>query len=80
QQRSVVLSLKLAEAARVKQVTGDHPVMLLDDVLSELDIERKQYLLSEMEGKQTFVTTCDELVYKRASGQTIQIKEGVLVR
>ena len=37
QQRSAVLSLKLAEASVAQSVTGEHPVMLLDDVLSELD-------------------------------------------
>ena len=37
QQRSVVLSLKMAEAAAAAQITGEHPVLLLDDVLSELD-------------------------------------------
>lgn len=79
QQRSVVLSLKLAEAARVKQVTGDHPVMLLDDVLSELDTERQSYLLGEMEGKQTFVTTCDEGAYQRAGGKIVRIKSGIII-
>ena len=54
QQRSVVLSLKMAEAAAAASITGEHPVMLLDDVLSELDDGRKQYLLTRMTGKQTF--------------------------
>lgn len=79
QQRSVVLSLKLAEAVRVKQVTGNHPVMLLDDVLSELDTERQSYLLGKMEGKQTFVTTCDEGAYRRAGGKIVRIKNGIVV-
>ena len=48
QQRSVVLSLKMAEAAAAAQITGEHPVLLLDDVLSELDEGRKQYLLTCM--------------------------------
>ena len=59
QQRSVVLSLKMAEAAAAAQITGEHPVLLLDDVLSELDEGRKQYLLTCMKEKQTFVTSCD---------------------
>lgn len=79
QQRSVVLSLKLAEAARVKQVTGDHPVMLLDDVLSELDGGRQEYLLGKMEGKQTFVTTCDERAYNKTGGKSVQIQAGGLL-
>ena len=60
QQRSVVLSLKMAEAAAAASITGEHPVMLLDDVLSELDDGRKQYLLTRMREKQTFVTSCDD--------------------
>ena len=54
QQRSAVLSLKLAEATMIEQITQEHPVMLLDDVLSELDEGRQQYLLSRMEGKTDF--------------------------
>ncbi|MFR9068604.1 MAG: hypothetical protein ACLVJH_18855 [Faecalibacterium prausnitzii] len=60
QQRSVVLSLKMAEAAAAARITGEHPVLLLDDVLSELDEGRKQYLLTRMKEKQTFVTSCDD--------------------
>ena len=51
QQRSVVLSLKMAEAAAAARITGEHPVLLLDDVLSELDESRKQYLLTRMKEK-----------------------------
>ena len=51
QQRSVALSLKLAEAAAAAQITGEQPVMLLDDVLSELDDHRQQYLLTRMREK-----------------------------
>ena len=57
QQRSAVLSMKLAEASVAGEVLGEHPVMLLDDVLSELDDARQTYLLTRIEDKQTFVTT-----------------------
>ena len=46
-----MLSLKMAEAAAAASITGEHPVMLLDDVLSELDDGRKQYLLTRMREK-----------------------------
>ena len=59
QKRSTVLSLKLAEAAVACDVLGEHPVMLLDDVLSELDEHRQDYLLSRIAGRQTIVTACD---------------------
>jgi DNA replication and repair protein RecF len=58
QQRTVALSLKLAELQLVKEATGNYPVLLLDDVLSELDDSRRTHLLETIRGKvQTFVTT-----------------------
>ena len=56
QQRSAALSLKLAEIELVKETTGDLPVLLLDDVLSELDTGRQHYLLESIGGIQTFIT------------------------
>lgn len=58
QQRTAALSLKLAELELVKEATGDYPVLLLDDVLSELDDSRKTHLLTAIRDRvQTFVTT-----------------------
>ncbi|MFS0690528.1 DNA replication/repair protein RecF [Sporosarcina sp. 179-K 8C2 HS] len=58
QQRTTALSLKLAEIDLVKQEVGETPVLLLDDVLSELDDYRQSHLLNIMQGQvQTFVTT-----------------------
>ena len=59
QQRSAVLSLKLAEAAVLREKSGESPVLLLDDVLSELDRGRQDYLLNHIEGQQVFITCCD---------------------
>ena len=56
QQRSAALSLKLAEIELVKEATGDIPVLLLDDVLSELDTNRQHYLLDSIGEIQTFIT------------------------
>ena len=56
QQRSVALSLKLAEIELVKESTNDLPVLLLDDVLSELDTGRQHYLLDSIGSIQTFIT------------------------
>ncbi len=80
QQRSAVLSLKLAEAACVKEITGQWPVMLLDDVLSELDEGRKSYLLTRMEEKQTFVTSCDDADFLKTDGVIYRMDGGVLTR
>lgn len=79
QQRSVVLSLKLAEAAHAKEISGEHPVLLLDDVLSELDEKRQAYLLSRIHGKQSFVTTCDPSAFGRAGGKVITLEKGELL-
>lgn len=78
QQRSVALSLKLAEAAAAAQITGEQPVMLLDDVLSELDDHRQQYLLTRMREKQTFVTSCDGSSFQKAKGRVYRVRGGVL--
>ncbi len=60
QQRSVVLALKLAEGEISKELTGEYPVFLLDDVLSELDETRREYILNRIHGRQVIITGCDE--------------------
>ncbi|PKC50892.1 hypothetical protein RhiirA1_485085 [Rhizophagus irregularis] len=58
QQRTTALSLKLAEIELIKQETKETPILLLDDVLSELDDYRQSHLLNTIQGEvQTFVTT-----------------------
>ena len=60
QQRTIALSLKLAEIQLVHRMTGEYPLLLLDDVMSELDHGRQSALLSYIHGKtQTFITTTD---------------------
>jgi DNA replication and repair protein RecF len=56
QQRTAALSLKLAELELAKITSGESPVLLLDDVLSELDLSRQEKLLSKIAGFQTFIT------------------------
>lgn len=61
QQRSVALSLKLAQIEYIKEESGEYPVLLLDDVMSELDEERRFHLLKFIDGKvQTFITVNDK--------------------
>lgn len=60
QQRSIVLSYKLAEAAVIEEILDQKPVLLLDDVMSELDGRRRDALVTAMEGgSQTFITTAN---------------------
>ena len=56
QQRTAALSLKLAEIELVKKITKDSPLLLLDDVLSELDSNRQNYLLNSIGDIQTIIT------------------------
>ena len=65
QQRTVVLSIKLSEIDIMKEDTGDYPVLLLDDVLSELDNNRQEYLFENIGNLQTFITCTDRSFFRR---------------
>ena len=65
QQRTAVLSIKLAEIDIMKEDTGDYPVLLLDDVLSELDNKRQEYLFENIGKLQTFITCTDKSFFRR---------------
>lgn len=58
--RTLMLSLKLIEISYIKEKTGELPVLLLDDVLSELDFSRQKHLINEMTSCQTIISTADE--------------------
>lgn len=60
QQRSIVLALKLAEGEVSKSLTGEYPVFLFDDVLSELDEHRRSYVLSDPGERQFILTACED--------------------
>lgn len=81
QQRTAALSLKLAEIELVKKTVKDYPVLLLDDVLSELDSKRQEHLLSEITHIQTMITCTglDEFVSSRFQMNKIfKIVEGTV--
>lgn len=61
QQRSLALAMKLAEGELSKRETGEYPVFLLDDILSELDATRRGYVLSGIRGRQVIMTACEDL-------------------
>jgi DNA replication and repair protein RecF len=82
QQRTAALSLKLSEIELVKKITGDTPVLLLDDVLSELDKHRQNYLLDSIDDIQTLITCTgvDEFVNHRFSiNKVFHVHEGQVV-
>ncbi|MBO4933487.1 MAG: DNA replication/repair protein RecF, partial [Clostridia bacterium] len=69
QQRSIVLSIKLAEAEISKKLGGEYPAILLDDVFSELDESRRNYILGSLEGRQIIVTSCEpDIIPSNKSG------------
>lgn len=60
QQRTIALALRLAQAKLIQTVTGAPPILLLDDVMSELDLERRQYVMDVAQGhQQAFLTSTD---------------------
>ncbi len=82
QQRTAALSLKLSEIELVRKMTKDNPVLLLDDVLSELDSSRQNYLLSTIGDIQTIITCTglDEFVNNRFEiDRVFHIENGKIV-
>ena len=72
-----VLSLKLAEAKLLSDLTGENPIILLDDVLSELDKKRQDFLLNKIAEYQVFITCCDfEENSLLQEGKKFYIEEG----
>lgn len=59
QQRSAVLSLKLAQADLIFDETEEYPILLLDDIMSELDLSRRKYLVKKIHNKQVIITCTD---------------------
>lgn len=77
QQRSAVLSLKLAESSLLAASYDEKPIILLDDVMSELDSSRQEYIFNHIDGFQVFVTCCDPSAVERlAGGRTYRIENG----
>lgn len=82
QQRTAALSLKLSEIELVKKIINDKPILLLDDVLSELDSNRQNYLLNSINNTQTLITCTglDEFINNRISIDKIyQVKDGTVI-
>ena len=76
QQRSSVLALKLAEGEMSRSITGEYPVFLLDDVLSELDDSRKEFILAKLKGKQVIITDCSKNTSKYNCNNMIYVENG----
>ena len=79
QQRSIVLSMKLSEGEVIKEMFGEYPVFLFDDVLSELDGKRRKYVLSGVGEKQIIITSCDPDEFADMDINEIDVKGGSYV-
>ena len=81
QQRSIALAMKLAEGEISRKKSGELPVFLFDDVLSELDAERKRYILSKLSDRQVIITSCsesdfDSFIKNSSDAQKIYVENG----
>ena len=77
QQRSCALALKLAEASMIEKTAGEAPVVLLDDVMSELDEKRQTFILNYLDNRQVFITCCEpSTLLRKEKGKIFEIKNG----
>ncbi|MCC8043855.1 MAG: DNA replication/repair protein RecF [Oscillospiraceae bacterium] len=76
QQRSAALVMKIAQAKIIADQTGDAPVMLLDDILSELDDKRQRFVLENIEGIQVFITCCDRRILYGTPAKLFSVSAG----
>ena len=78
QTRTAAISLKLAQRELMEKATGQMPVLLLDDVLSELDPGRQDFVLNQIKEGQVFITCCEPGRFTKL-GKTIEISNGTLI-
>ena len=77
QTRTAALSIKLAEREIFLAETGEYPILLLDDVLSELDTKRQEFVLNRIGGGQTLISCCeDEGISQRTGGKVLFVEKG----
>ncbi len=79
QTRTAVLSLKLACRELFREDTGEWPVLLLDDVLSELDARRQAFVLERISGGQVLITCCEDDKAAPKEGKQLQIQNGTIL-
>ncbi len=79
QQRSAVLSLKLAEGEVNREICGEYPVYLLDDVMSELDEKRRAFVLGGIKEKQVIITSCENDEIKSLADSVTEVYLGEYV-
>lgn len=76
QQRCLALAMKLGEGEISRSVTGEHPVFLFDDIFSELDSKRKEYVTNGIKKCQVIITSCEKEGLERVAGNVIEVTQG----
>ncbi len=76
QQRSIVLALKMAEGEVCREYSGEYPVFLFDDVLSELDEKRRAYILEKKQDRQILITSCEKQSFDSSEVNIIKVEKG----
>lgn len=80
QQRTAALSIKIAQADYIHLVRDEYPVLLLDDIMSELDINRRMYLAQKIKNKQVLITSTDtDLTQSTAETHLFRIRAGKVI-
>ncbi len=81
QQRTCVLTLKMAETEYIKSVRCEYPILLLDDIMSELDINRRRYLWERITDKQVLLTCTDTDIINNSDNISLfHINDGKIIR
>ena len=83
QQRSLALAMKLAEGEMSRKISGQYPVFLLDDVLSELDAGRRAFILQALTGRQIIVTSCEPGLFQTdavGDARLLRVENGSIIR
>lgn len=81
QQRTAALSMKISQADYIYRIKGEYPVLLLDDIMSELDINRRSYLSQKIRDKQVLITSTDtDLIESTDSTKLFRIQNGAVLK
>jgi DNA replication and repair protein RecF len=73
--------MKIAQSEYIKEIKGEYPVLLLDDIMSELDINRRMYLSERIKDKQVLITSTDtDLIDKTTDTRLFRIENGTVMK
>lgn len=79
QMRSCVLKIKLSECEIIKEKTGEEPILLLDDILSELDEKRRKFFLNNIKDKQVIITCTDKEEFFEEGFKIFKVEKGKII-